>query len=170
MEMPPSGAVWRGRRAYARRFHSLLSILTEIYLCHTCFCHEILRMETPGQATAPDMAEEEEEGESDEEPDHSATIAGALEAMEQPVREAVASLLNDPARGLQLYGQDAAVMAGWEELQSALRTANDVHVSGERIQHVIGCVRLVFRLRVRDRRPTDACVASRRQDTVCCCV
>jgi hypothetical protein len=24
------------------------SILTEIYLCHTCSCHEILRLETPG--------------------------------------------------------------------------------------------------------------------------
>jgi hypothetical protein len=35
--------------SYARRFHPLLSILTEIYLCHTCSCHEILRMETPGQ-------------------------------------------------------------------------------------------------------------------------
>jgi hypothetical protein len=23
--------------------------LTEIYLCHTCSCHGILRMETPGQ-------------------------------------------------------------------------------------------------------------------------
>jgi hypothetical protein len=34
---------------YARRFHSLLSILAEIYLCHTCSCQEILRMETPGQ-------------------------------------------------------------------------------------------------------------------------
>jgi hypothetical protein len=28
-------------------------ILTEIYLCHTCSCHEILRMETPGQARSP---------------------------------------------------------------------------------------------------------------------
>jgi hypothetical protein len=34
---------------YARRFHPLQSILTEIYLCHTCSYHEILRMETPGQ-------------------------------------------------------------------------------------------------------------------------
>jgi hypothetical protein len=25
------------------------SILTEIYLCHACSCHELLRMETPGQ-------------------------------------------------------------------------------------------------------------------------
>jgi ABC-type phosphate transport system ATPase subunit len=38
--------------AYARRFHSLLSTLTEIDLCHTCSCHEILRAETPGQAPA----------------------------------------------------------------------------------------------------------------------
>eukprot|EP01047_Picozoa_sp_COSAG01_P046395 COSAG01_NODE_4351_length_5111_cov_2.539689_9_plen_561_part_00 len=30
---------------YASRFHSWLSILTEIHLCHACFCHEILRME-----------------------------------------------------------------------------------------------------------------------------
>jgi hypothetical protein len=37
----------------ARRFHPLRSILTEIYLCHTCSCHEILRMETPGQAGQP---------------------------------------------------------------------------------------------------------------------
>jgi hypothetical protein len=29
------------------------SILTEIYLCHTCSCHETLRMETPGQGEAP---------------------------------------------------------------------------------------------------------------------
>jgi hypothetical protein len=35
---------------YSRRFHSLLSILTEIYLWHTCSCHEILRMNTPRQA------------------------------------------------------------------------------------------------------------------------
>jgi hypothetical protein len=28
------------------------SILTEIYLCHACFCQEILRTETAGQATA----------------------------------------------------------------------------------------------------------------------
>eukprot|EP01047_Picozoa_sp_COSAG01_P016080 COSAG01_NODE_815_length_13388_cov_9.880211_11_plen_210_part_00 len=27
-------------------FHPLWYILTEIYLCHTCSCHEILRMET----------------------------------------------------------------------------------------------------------------------------
>jgi uncharacterized membrane protein YgcG len=33
-----------------RRFHPWLSILAEIYLCHTWSCHEILRMETPGQA------------------------------------------------------------------------------------------------------------------------
>ena len=36
----------------ARRFHSLRSVLTEIYLCHTCSCHEILKMETPGQVCA----------------------------------------------------------------------------------------------------------------------
>eukprot|EP01047_Picozoa_sp_COSAG01_P071614 COSAG01_NODE_11164_length_1991_cov_21.080338_1_plen_101_part_00 len=29
--------------SYARRFHPLRSILTEIYLCHTSSCHEILR-------------------------------------------------------------------------------------------------------------------------------
>jgi hypothetical protein len=33
----------------ARRFQPLRSILTEIYLCRTCSCHEILRVETPGQ-------------------------------------------------------------------------------------------------------------------------
>jgi hypothetical protein len=45
------GTVFATRRhkECARRFHSLLSILAEIYLCHTCHCHEILRMETPGQ-------------------------------------------------------------------------------------------------------------------------
>jgi hypothetical protein len=37
---------------HARRFHPLRSILTEIYRCHTCSCHEVLRMETPGQAAA----------------------------------------------------------------------------------------------------------------------
>eukprot|EP01047_Picozoa_sp_COSAG01_P023363 COSAG01_NODE_1412_length_10404_cov_48.915478_3_plen_91_part_00 len=26
--------------------------MADIYLCHTCSCHEILRMETPGQALA----------------------------------------------------------------------------------------------------------------------
>jgi hypothetical protein len=31
----------------ARRFQPLRSILTEIYLCRTCSCHEILRVETP---------------------------------------------------------------------------------------------------------------------------
>eukprot|EP01047_Picozoa_sp_COSAG01_P064904 COSAG01_NODE_8668_length_2703_cov_4.591398_4_plen_143_part_00 len=31
-----------GLRRCARRFHPLLSILTEIYLCHTCSCHEII--------------------------------------------------------------------------------------------------------------------------------
>jgi hypothetical protein len=35
---------------YARRFHPLRAILTEIHLCHTCSRHEILRMDTPGQA------------------------------------------------------------------------------------------------------------------------
>jgi hypothetical protein len=39
-----------GTVRYARRFHPWLFILTEIYLCHTCSCHEILRVETPGQA------------------------------------------------------------------------------------------------------------------------
>jgi hypothetical protein len=38
-----------GPREYARRFHPWRSTLTEIYLCHTCSCHEILRTETPGQ-------------------------------------------------------------------------------------------------------------------------
>jgi hypothetical protein len=47
---------------YARRFHPLLPIVTEIYLCHASSCHEILRMETPGQdvrarARAPNSAE-----------------------------------------------------------------------------------------------------------------
>jgi hypothetical protein len=28
------------------------SILTEIYLCHACYCQEILRTETAGQAAA----------------------------------------------------------------------------------------------------------------------
>jgi hypothetical protein len=37
----------------ARPFHPWLSILTDIYLCHTCSCHEILRMETPGQGGLP---------------------------------------------------------------------------------------------------------------------
>jgi hypothetical protein len=34
----------------ARRFHPLRSLLTGIYLRHTSYGHEILRMETPGQA------------------------------------------------------------------------------------------------------------------------
>jgi hypothetical protein len=43
-------ATWRHTtRTYARRSHPLLPIVTEIYLCHACSCHEILRMETPGQ-------------------------------------------------------------------------------------------------------------------------
>jgi hypothetical protein len=37
---------------YARRFHPWRCILTEIYLYHTCSCHEILRMKTPGQGGA----------------------------------------------------------------------------------------------------------------------
>eukprot|EP01047_Picozoa_sp_COSAG01_P094086 COSAG01_NODE_25063_length_756_cov_198.654490_2_plen_127_part_00 len=37
---------------YARRPHPLLSIWTEIPLCHPCCCHEILRMDTPGQTAA----------------------------------------------------------------------------------------------------------------------
>jgi hypothetical protein len=49
-----SSSKWRrgdfaGHCTYARHFHPLLSILTEIHLCHTCSCHEILRMESPGQ-------------------------------------------------------------------------------------------------------------------------
>eukprot|EP01047_Picozoa_sp_COSAG01_P036868 COSAG01_NODE_2898_length_6893_cov_45.927878_7_plen_87_part_00 len=44
----PSLAVPRSS-ACAKRFHPLLSTLTEIYLCNTCSCHEILRVETPGQ-------------------------------------------------------------------------------------------------------------------------
>eukprot|EP01047_Picozoa_sp_COSAG01_P016029 COSAG01_NODE_811_length_13417_cov_6.641012_1_plen_611_part_00 len=39
------------RAAVRQAFPSMLqSILTEIYRCHTCSCHEILRVETPGQA------------------------------------------------------------------------------------------------------------------------
>jgi hypothetical protein len=38
--------------ASARHFHPLPSNLAEIYLCHTCSCHEILRTETPGQEMA----------------------------------------------------------------------------------------------------------------------
>jgi hypothetical protein len=45
---PPPGPK-RGGGRYARPFHPWLSISAEIYLCHTCSCHEILRMETPGQ-------------------------------------------------------------------------------------------------------------------------
>jgi hypothetical protein len=41
----------------ARRFQPLRSILTEIYICHTCSCHEILRADTPGQAAARSGAE-----------------------------------------------------------------------------------------------------------------
>jgi hypothetical protein len=43
-----------GSRTHQRHseFHPFLSILTEIYQCHTCSCHEILRMETPGQVDA----------------------------------------------------------------------------------------------------------------------
>jgi hypothetical protein len=40
----------RCRRWYVRRFHPFLCIWTEIYFCCTDSCHEILRMETPGQA------------------------------------------------------------------------------------------------------------------------
>ena len=32
------------------------SMLTEIYLCHACSCHEISRMETPGQVKGPTAA------------------------------------------------------------------------------------------------------------------
>jgi predicted NAD-dependent protein-ADP-ribosyltransferase YbiA (DUF1768 family) len=44
----PGGAVDPGEAthaAYARRFHPLLSVWTEIYLCYTCSFHEILRMD-----------------------------------------------------------------------------------------------------------------------------
>eukprot|EP01047_Picozoa_sp_COSAG01_P034569 COSAG01_NODE_2603_length_7393_cov_39.196874_6_plen_207_part_00 len=41
-----------GGHRYARRFQSWLSIVTEIYLCHTCSCHEILRMEHADRAGA----------------------------------------------------------------------------------------------------------------------
>jgi hypothetical protein len=41
----------RDRYLSARRFRPLRSVLTEIYRCHTCPCHEILRVDTtPGQA------------------------------------------------------------------------------------------------------------------------
>jgi hypothetical protein len=46
---PPLLTTSTSRSLYARRFHPWLSILTEIYLCHTCSCHDILRMDTPGQ-------------------------------------------------------------------------------------------------------------------------
>jgi hypothetical protein len=36
--------------AYARRLHPLRCIVTEVYLCLAWSWHEILRMETPGQA------------------------------------------------------------------------------------------------------------------------
>jgi hypothetical protein len=42
----------------AGRFHPLRSVLTEIYLCHTCSCHERLRMETPGQVGRPPVGDE----------------------------------------------------------------------------------------------------------------
>jgi hypothetical protein len=42
--------------AASRAFPSLTrSILTEIYLCHGCAYHEMLRMETPGQAMATEL-------------------------------------------------------------------------------------------------------------------
>jgi serine/threonine protein kinase len=34
------------------------SILTDIYLCRTCSCQEILRMETPGQGISRDKAQD----------------------------------------------------------------------------------------------------------------
>eukprot|EP01047_Picozoa_sp_COSAG01_P020852 COSAG01_NODE_1192_length_11309_cov_8.575609_17_plen_141_part_00 len=39
----------------ARRAFSILGcpFRLRFYLCHTCSCHEILRMETPGQAPPP---------------------------------------------------------------------------------------------------------------------
>eukprot|EP01047_Picozoa_sp_COSAG01_P006649 COSAG01_NODE_243_length_20572_cov_24.956137_21_plen_209_part_00 len=52
---PLDGVDCSHRRSYSVRqaFPSWMrSILTEIYLCRTCSCHEILRMETPGQATS----------------------------------------------------------------------------------------------------------------------
>jgi hypothetical protein len=52
----PHTAARRKRRypmAVSGAFPSLTrSILTEIYLCHSCSCHERLRMETPGQGEA----------------------------------------------------------------------------------------------------------------------
>jgi hypothetical protein len=45
--------VLRESRDVSRAFPSWeRSILTEIHLCHACSCQEILRMDTPGQATA----------------------------------------------------------------------------------------------------------------------
>jgi beta-glucosidase-like glycosyl hydrolase len=47
---PPTGTV---QTNVSEAFPSYSrSILTEIYLCHPCSCHEILRMETPGQVTS----------------------------------------------------------------------------------------------------------------------
>eukprot|EP01049_Picozoa_sp_SAG25_P002318 SAG25_NODE_118_length_14760_cov_873.663666_23_plen_141_part_00 len=34
---------------YARRFHSLLSVVADVHLWRSCSCHEILRMGAPGQ-------------------------------------------------------------------------------------------------------------------------
>jgi hypothetical protein len=47
----PAGAMASGaQQKVSRPFSSWMrSILAEIYLCHACSAHEILRMETPGQ-------------------------------------------------------------------------------------------------------------------------
>jgi hypothetical protein len=52
LSLVPAGLLTPAGSVYAGRFHPWLSILAEIYLRHTWSCHdhEILRMETPGQA------------------------------------------------------------------------------------------------------------------------
>jgi hypothetical protein len=45
-----SAMIWHKADEVCRAFPSWKrSILAEIYLCHACSCHEILRMATPGQ-------------------------------------------------------------------------------------------------------------------------
>eukprot|EP01047_Picozoa_sp_COSAG01_P055604 COSAG01_NODE_6209_length_3793_cov_40.520032_2_plen_284_part_00 len=44
-------ARWHDRHGVAVR-RAFPSFVTEIYLCHTCSCHEILRVDTPGQVQA----------------------------------------------------------------------------------------------------------------------
>jgi hypothetical protein len=46
MDVDADGRISMVRRAFPSWMRS---ILTDIYLCRTCSCHEILRMETPGQ-------------------------------------------------------------------------------------------------------------------------